>query len=65
MVGAGVDEVRETELPDVAESLQERGVKQGKKGVLDLHVPVDGILDDLCTHPEEQSSFGTIKNTSV
>jgi len=64
VVGTRVHEVRETELPDIAEPLQDRGVEQGEEGLPDLHVPMDRVLDDLRAHPEEQSSPATIKNTA-
>ena len=50
VVGPGIHEVGKTELPDVAEALQRRGVKQGKRKVLHFNIAVDRVLDDLQIH---------------
>ena len=50
VVGPGVHEVGKTELPDVAEALQRRGIEQGKRKVLHFNITMDRVLDDLQIH---------------
>jgi hypothetical protein len=47
MVGSRIDKIRKTELFYVAESLEFRGVQQGKSKILDLNIAMDRVFYDL------------------
>jgi hypothetical protein len=47
MVGTGVYKVRKTELLDVAEALERRGIEQGKCKILHLDIAMDRVFYDL------------------
>jgi hypothetical protein len=47
MVGSGVYKIRKTELFNVAESLERRGIKQGKRKILHLDIAMDRVFYDL------------------
>jgi hypothetical protein len=44
MVGSGIDKIRKTELFNVAEALECRGIQQGKSKILDLNVSMDRVF---------------------
>jgi hypothetical protein len=47
MVGSGVDKIRKTELFNIAESLECRGIQQGKSKILYLNITMDRVFYDL------------------
>jgi hypothetical protein len=55
MVGTGIHKIGKTELPDIAEALQWRGVQEGKRKVLHFYIPMDRVLDDLHRFTKESS----------
>eukprot|EP00825_Cyclidium_porcatum_P027303 TRINITY_DN2935_c0_g5_i3.p4 TRINITY_DN2935_c0_g5~~TRINITY_DN2935_c0_g5_i3.p4 ORF type:complete len:122 (-),score=2.03 TRINITY_DN2935_c0_g5_i3:567-932(-) len=50
MVGARVDKIREPQLLDVAEALEGRGIEEGERKILEFHITMDRVLDDLLIH---------------
>ncbi len=48
VVRAGVDEIGEAELPDLAEALEERRVQEREQRRLNLDIAVDRVADRLC-----------------
>jgi hypothetical protein len=55
VVGAGINKVGKTELPDVAEALERRGVEKGKRKILHFDITVDRVLDDFHRFTKESS----------
>jgi hypothetical protein len=47
VVCTGIYEIRETELPYVAETLERGGIEQGEGEILHFNIAVDRVLDDL------------------
>jgi hypothetical protein len=47
MVCARVNKIREPQLPDIPESLEHGGIKDGKGSLIELDIPVDRVFDDL------------------
>jgi hypothetical protein len=50
VVCTGVDEVRKSQLPDIAQPLERGGVEEIERIVLDLNIAMDRVLDDLHRH---------------
>ena len=55
MVGPGVHQIGKTELPDIAEALQRRGIKEGQCKILHFNIPMDRVLDDFHRFTKESS----------
>jgi LPPG:FO 2-phospho-L-lactate transferase len=55
VVGAGIHKIGETELPDIAETLERGGIEQGKGKILHLNITMDRVLDDLHKFTKESS----------
>jgi hypothetical protein len=55
VVGPGIDEIGEPELPDVAEALERQRVKQGKRKVLHFNITMDRVLDNFHKFTKESS----------
>jgi hypothetical protein len=55
MVGTRVHKIRKTELPDVAETLQDRGIEQGKRKLLHLYIAMDRVFDYFHRFTKESS----------
>jgi hypothetical protein len=47
MVGSGIDKIRKTELFNVAESLECRGIQQKKSKILHFNITMDRVFYDL------------------
>jgi hypothetical protein len=50
VIGTRIDKVRKTELLDVAEALQGRGIQQGKRKLLHFNIAMDRVLDYFQVH---------------
>ena len=50
VVGPGIHQVGEPELPNVAQSLNGRGIKERQDLFIDFHIAMDRVLDDLGIH---------------
>ena len=55
MVGTRIDEIGKTELFDIAEALEYRGIEQGKCKILHFNIAMDRVLDDLHRFTKESS----------
>jgi hypothetical protein len=55
MVGTGINQVGKTELPDVAEALERRGIQESEREVLHFDITVDRVLDDFHRFTKESS----------
>ena len=55
VVGTGIHQIGKTELPDVAESLQRRGVQESERKVFHFNVTVDRVLDNFHRFTKESS----------
>jgi hypothetical protein len=55
VVCPGIYQEGKSQLPDVAEALERRGIQEGKCKVLHFHVSMDRVLDDLHRFTKESS----------
>ena len=55
MIGTRIHKIRKTELLDVAETLQGRGIEQGKRKLLHFNIAMDRIFDNFHRFTKESS----------